>query len=219
MAINYLGKVAESTTTGDPKTVTSLLTMPAGTLIICALTARRSGAPPGVTSVTDTKGHVYTKSTIAGSICLAGLAWTRTTVPMTTSDQITVDWNGTLTVSWVSIHAFDNAAGVATDTDANASFDATPTSLLTVPGSDWLTFGTFYFPNGAPTVTPVDSSVSRDTGSNSECFSRNGLVALGTHLIGGTTASSHTHYYSAASFAFQSSGSGNPRGQKTVIGV
>jgi hypothetical protein len=218
MAINYLGKVAESTTTGDPKTVTSLLAMPAGTLIILALTARRSGSPPGVTSVTDTKGHVYTKSTIAGSIALAGLAWTRTTVPMTTSDQITVDWNGTLTVSWVSIHAFDNAAGAATDTDANAEFSATPSALLNVSGSDWLTFATFYFPNGAPTVTPINSSVSRDTGSNSECFSRNGTVGT-THDIGGTTASSSSHYWSAASFAFQSSGSGNPRGQKTVIGV
>jgi hypothetical protein len=218
MAINYLGKVAESTTTGDPKTVTSTLAIPSGSLIILALSARRSGAPPGVTSVTDTKGHVYTKSTIAGSTTLAGLAWTRTTVPMTTSDQITVDWNGTLTVSWVSIHAFDNAAGSAHDTYANAHFDATPQATLDVSGSDWLTFATFYFPNGAPTVTPVNSSLSRDTGSNSECFSRNGTAGT-THDIGGTTASSNTHYYSAASFLFESSGSGNPRGQKTVIGV
>lgn len=218
MAINYVGFMAETTVPANPKTFNYQATAPAGSLIVMGLSARRSSGVPGIVSITDEVGNTFDWVAHAASVVLAGVAWCRTPVEVNASHTITVDWNASLTAMWVSVHAFESAGDIETDTNAGSANDTTPQATLTVAGSDWLTFANFYFPNGPAIVTPVNSSVSRDTWNNGEVFSRNGTTGS-THTIGGTIAGPEVHYFAAVSFPFLSAGLGNERGQPTLIGV
>jgi hypothetical protein len=223
VAINYLAKLAESTSHSDPNAVALTAGCPAGSLVLVALAAKRSGAIPGIVSLVDSKGNSYTVVTSASlSLSVASVGYCRTPVAMVAGDTITVDWNGAVTDAWLSAHAFENAAATAYDTSTGTGFTTAAQLTLDVSGSDWLTFACFYFMTDASmTVTPVNSSISRDSTTNqaAECFSRNGSGGT-THVIGGTTAASESVAGAGASFLFESSGDpGNLRGQKTLIGV
>lgn len=224
MAINYLAQLVESTSLTNPGVVALTSGCPAGSLVVVALTCKRSGAVGNVNSVVDSTGNVYTL--VEGGWTSNGrpvIAYVRTSVALTTSHTITVTWNGALTDAWISAHAFDNAAGTAHDTSVNQATSAAFQVVVDVTGSDWLTFGVFYCPtvSSDPVVTPVNSSLSRDETTDyfAECFSRNGTTGT-THTIGGTVSVGRAWTGVAASFLFESSGGqGNARGQKTLIGV
>lgn len=225
MAINYLNKLFESTANSDPNTVTFGAAVPANSLVIVALIGRRTTYTlPALISVTDSQGNTYENHGVRSADKGTFLAYCRTPVSLSTSDTLTVDWNGTLSDSWISGHAFDNAAGDEyhyTGTGGPPASGFAQQVTVNVTGSDWLTFGCFYLPNNSSaTITPVNSSLSRDTTTNAfgECFSRNGTTGT-THTIGGTTTTGVTWLGIAASFLYDPSGSGNKRYQPTVIGV
>lgn len=224
MAIAYLNKLFESTTNSDPTTVVLTNAVPADSLILMAITAKRSGASPSIVSITDSQGNTWDWTRLSTSTSMVAVAWCRTPVAMSTSDTVTVDFNGALTDKWVSGHAFDNASGTPTDEQVDAaSSSLTPQLTLAVTGSDWLTFAAFYLINvsGGYTFTPVNSSLSRDTTTldQAECFSRNGTTGT-THTIGATLAYYATWLGAGVSFPFEgTSTSGNIRGQKTLVGI
>jgi hypothetical protein len=225
MAINYLAKLCESTSLTNPGVVTLTAGCAANSLVLVALAAKRSGATPGVVSVVDSSGNAYTVvngSSLSNSRPF--IAYCRTSNALTTSNTITVTWNGALTDAWISAHAFDNAGGTAHDTSIASATSTAPQVEVDVTGSDWLSFASFHWSSETTslTVTPVNSSLSRDdvTNNKAECFSRNGTTGS-THTIGGTTAISRLWSGVAASFLVDPSGSGtgNKRGQPTLVGV
>jgi hypothetical protein len=224
MAINYLAKLCESTSLTNPGVVTLTAGCAANSLVLVALAAKRSGSTPGVVSVVDSSGNTYTVvngSSLSNSRPF--IAYCRTSNTLTTSHTITVTWNGALTDAWISAHAFDNAGGTVYNTGTAGTTSTTPQVTVDVTGSDWLSFGVFYFSStSSVTITPVNSSLSRDdtTSNKGEAFSRNGTTGT-THTIGGTIASAAFWSGVAASFLVDPSGSGtgNKRGQPTLIGV
>jgi len=228
MAINYLNKLFESTVVADPKTIAFGVAVPANSLVIVGFTARRAAGVPGVTSVSDSKGNTYTTYNInSATTNRIGVTYCRTSVALSTSDTFTLDWSvSSIDSMWISGHAFDNVLLPRHSQAYNGIWDGggdNPQITVAVTGSDWLTFACFK--SDEDTITPVNSSLSRDdndvgTGS-SEVFSRNGTTGT-THTIGGTHAVTGRYWAGVAvSFIVDPSGSsiGNIRGQKTLIGV
>lgn len=198
MAITDAGKLFESESVTDPKAHTLGAACKAGSLIAIALAGTRSGANLDLTGIIDSQGNTWDWRTYPSTNGFCGVAWCRIPVPMTTTDTITINWNGTPVKAWVSAHNFEGAAGVPTH-EATATGDgATWGVTLTVTGSDWLTFASMNLPYEFDVVsTPINSSISQDTrdsggaGGNApwcEAFSRNGTTGT-THTIGSSGAS------------------------------
>lgn len=196
MAITYIGKLFESSSTSDPRTHTVGLACKAGSLVCIAVAGKRSGASLNVAGVpTDSKGNKWHYATSPSSTAFAGVLYCRLTNPLSTSDTITIDWNGTPSMLWASAHNFEGAGGTPTDYDSSSGTSTTWGSTVNVTGSDWLTFGTLILPNEyAVSDTPINSSIERDDNNATTvapwcaCFSRNGTTGS-THTIGSSGAS------------------------------
>lgn len=222
MAINYLAKLCESASMTNPCVVPLTAGCAANSMVLVALAKRTSGS--GGVTVVDSSGNTYTVVVgLSNNLGRAFVAYCRTPVALTTSHTLTVTWGSAGTDAWISAHAYDNVFGTAHYTVSTAGTGASPQAIVEVTGSDWLAFGTLYFPTQTSlTVTPVSSNLSRDdtTSSDAECFSRNGTSGT-THTVGGTIPSATQWSGAAASFLVDpsGSGSGNKRGQPTLIGV
>jgi len=210
MAITDAGKLFESEATSRAISLALGQTVKAGSLLLMALGGQRSGADLDVASITDTKGNAWDWKTLPSSYRMAGVAWCRTPVAMTTSDRVTVTWNGTPSYCWKSCHAFEGAAGTPTDEETRSGYATSASVTLNVTGSDWLTFASLTFPyDYGVSSTPLNSSTSQDDNGNTtaapwcECVSRNGTTGS-THTIGlGSLATSLTYAMVGVSFPYE----------------
>ena len=219
MAITDAGKLFESTVTTDPKTHTLGAACKAGSLICIALGGSRSGSNLDISSITDSKGNTWSWKPYPSTNGFCGVAWCRIAVPMTTSDTITVNWNGTPTKAWVSAHNFENASGTPTHELSAIGESATCSVTLNVTGSDWLTFAACNLPyEYGVTMTPINSSISQDDNAASsaapwcEAFSRNGTTGS-THQIGATIPVSVPWRIVGVSFPYEAL----PAGRQTQL--
>ena len=190
MAITDAGKLFESENTNIAVSLALGQAVKAGSLIAIYLGGQRSGANLDVSSIADTKGNVWDWKTLASSYRMAGIAWCRTGVAMSTADRITVRWNGTPSYCWKSAHAFEGAAGTPTEEESRSGTATTASVTLNVTGSDWLTLASVIFPYDYGVAgTPLNSSISQDDNANTtaapwcEGLSRNGTSGS-THTIG-----------------------------------
>lgn len=206
MAINYGAKLFESENTNISVSLALDSSVKAGSLICIALAGKRSGSSLNVSTITDTKGNAWDWKFYASTYRGVGVAWCRTPVAMTTSDRITVRWNGTPTYCWKSAHSFEGASGTPDEEATAAGTGSTASVTLDVTGSDWLTFATIMLPNDyGVTATPLNSSTSRDTNGHAgsspwaECFSRNGTTGS-THVAGASFTASLQYAIAGVSF-------------------
>lgn len=209
MAITYGAKLFESESTSRVVAHPLTAAVKAGALICIALAGKRSGAYLNVSSIKDSKGHVWDWKMFQSEFRACGVAWCRTPVAMTTADTITVSWNGTPTYAWKSAHSFEGAAGSPTDEKSGSGSGSTASVTLDVTGSDWLTFASLILPDEfGVTATPLNSSTSRDTNGHSsstpwcECFSRNGTSGS-THTIGASLPVSTQYGIVGVSFPYE----------------
>lgn len=210
MAITDAGKLFESTNTNIAVSLSLGQAVKAGSLLVMALGGQRSGANLDVSSISDTKGNTWDWKTFASSYRMAGVAWCRTPVAMSTSDKITLRWNGTPSYCWKSCHAFEGAAGTPTEEESRSGQSTTASVTLDVTGSDWLTVASVIFPyDYGVSSTPLNSSTSQDNNGNTtsapwcECVSRNGTSGS-THTIGlGSLASSLVYAIVGVSFPYE----------------
>jgi hypothetical protein len=224
MAITDIGKLFESTSTTDPKTHTLGLTIKAGTLICMALGGTRSGSNLDISSITDSKGNTWDWRSYPSTTAFAAVAWTRVGTAMTTSDTVTVNWNGSPSVAWVSAHGFENASGTPTDEGTGTGFGSTASVTLDVTGSDWLAFGTMSLPSDfGVDVTAINSGTLQDDNARAsaapwcECVSRNGTTGS-TYSVGGSFTASLTWRMAGVTFPYEALPTGG-RGQPFLIGV
>lgn len=207
MAINYGAKLFESTSTQRTVAHTLGSVVKAGSLICIALAGKRSGAYLNVSSIRDSKGNTWEWETAQSEYRACGVAWTRTSVAMTTADTITVTWNGTPSYAWKSAHSFEGASAAETEKDHAFGSSSTASITLDVTGSDWLTFAVVMAPYAdAPSLTPLNSSTSRDTNGASsrpwaECFSRNGTSGS-THTAGASGVTGGSWAITGVSFPY-----------------
>jgi hypothetical protein len=195
MAIPYIGKLFESSSTADPREHTVGIDCKAGSLVCIALGGKRSGTALDLAAnPTDSKGNEWHRVTAPSATQFAGVAYSRLTNPLQTGDTITLDWNGTPSKMWASAHNFEGAADTPTDYGYSAGSSDTWGVTLDVAGSDWLTFGALILPNEYAVVdTPINSSIERDDNAAASvapwcaCFSRNGTTGS-THTIGSSGA-------------------------------
>ena len=190
MAIDYINKSFESTSTAATKTTAMGISAKAGSLIVLFVGGQASGTL-SLSSVSDTKGGSWQIVNNSGSTMTA-IAWKRTSVAMTTSDTITRVLNKSGGSIWMSCHVFEKAGSTAIDTQVQSGTSAAAYLTPNVSGSDWLALSMAYWTSSTQmTTTEVDSSVNRDdsgsTGSPyAECWSKNGTGS--SVQIGATTA-------------------------------
>lgn len=208
MAINYGAALFESEVTTKSTTHTLGAAVKAGALICIALAGKRSGAYLGVSSITDSKGNVWQWEMGRSQFRACGVAWTRTSSAMSTSDTITVNWDGTPYYAWKSAHSFEGASASYIDKDHDFQTSSSASVSLTVSGSDWLTFSCVILPSATSGgLTGLSSSISRDDNGHSgttpwaECFSRNGTTGSSSSA-GATLPSSQQWAVAAVSFPF-----------------
>jgi hypothetical protein len=206
MAITYGAKLFESESTNVA--VSHLLgsSVAAGSLICIALAGKRSSSLLNVASAFDTKGNTWDWKFYGSTYRAVGVAWCRTSVAMTTSDRITIQWNGTPTYAWKSAHSFIGASGTPDEETFASGTGSTASVTLDVTGSDWLTFAAIMLPDDfGVTATPLNSALSRDDNGHAssspwaECFSRNGTVGS-THTIGASFVASLQYAIAGVSF-------------------
>jgi hypothetical protein len=208
MAITYGAKLFESEVITRSTQHFLGSAVPAGSLICIALAGKRSGGALDISTIVDGKGNTWDWKTFPSTYRMAGVAWTRTGVAMTTSDSPTIIWNGTPTYAWKSAHYFTSASGTPTEEATSSGTGSTASVTLDVTGSDWLTFSVIMLPdNSDPSATPLNSSLSRDDNGNTssspwaECFSRNGTTGT-THTTGASFVSSVSYAVAGVSFPF-----------------
>lgn len=208
MAILYGAKLFESTSLTRGISHTVLSTVKEGALICIALAGKRSGAYLNVASIIDSKGNVYEWEVAASEYRMTGVAWTQTKAAMTVGDTIKITWNGTPSYAWKSAHTFEGADASESEKDHAYGASSTAAITLDVDGSDWLTFASVMAPYAdGPTLTPLNSSTSRDSNGASsrpytECFSRNGTTGT-THTIGASGIPGGSWSITGVSFPFQ----------------
>lgn len=218
MAIDYINKSFESTSTAATKTTAMGISAKAGSLIVLFVGGQASGTL-SLSSVSDTKGGSWQIVNNSGSTLVA-IAWKRTSVAMTTSDTITRVLSKTASASWMSCHVFEKAGSTLIDTQSS---NATTTGVYLTPnvtGSDWLALSMAYWPSSAQmTTTEVDSSLSRDDSGAanpySECWSKNGTT--GSVQIGATIASSKYRRMIGITLPFQAMPGSGGRGTQSFF--
>jgi hypothetical protein len=206
MAISYGGQLFESTSTVQMNAKALGSTIPAGALIAVIVGGKRSGTALNVNAVTDSHGHTWSKVIYPSTYRCIGIAYTRVTSTMDTSDWVRVWWNGTPSTCWITGHYFTNASGTATDsaTAASSGPSATASATVDVPGTEYLvlTAVNLAYDFGV-TTTPLNSMTERDTYTTSpqqrEFLSRN---TSGGSTFQGGTALSPSVYWSAVSVSF-----------------
>lgn len=219
MAIDYINKSFESTSTAATKTTAMGISAKAGSLIVLFVGGQASGTL-SLSSVSDTKGGAWNIVNNSGSTMVA-IAWKRTSVAMTPSDTITRVLNKSGGSIWMSCHVFEKAGSTLID---YVSSNATSTQAYvtpTVTGSDWLALSIAYFPSSASmTTTDVDSSVSRDDSGAanpySEVWSCNGTSGTSTR-IGATIASSKYRRMIGITLPFQAMPGSGGRGTQSFF--
>jgi hypothetical protein len=185
MAITYGAKLFESYSLVRSVSSTIGSTVKAGSLICIALAGKRTGAYLDVASITDSAGNTWQWDMAQSEYRACGVAWTRTKSVMPIGAQILVTWNGTPSYAWKSAHTFEGASGDATEQKHGFGTSSTASIGLNVAGSDWLAFGVIMAPYAdAPTLTPLNSGVSRDDNATTsrpwaECLSYNGTTGVG----------------------------------------
>lgn len=225
MAITDAGKLFESEVKTKSTNHTLGLAIKEGTLICIALAGKRSGAYLNVSSITDSAGNVWDWRMFQSQYRAAGVAWCRVASAMSTSDFVTVNWNGTPTYAWKSAHAFLNASGTPTDEDTNNGNSSTASVALSVTGSDWLAFGVVILPDATSGgLTILNSGISQDDNAHSgttpwaECFSRNGTTGS-TYTAGATLPSSQQWGAVAVSFPYLAMPASPVRSVPGVVGI
>lgn len=209
MAITYAAKLGETTSTGTTITLTTSAAAKAGSLVVVAY-GGKAGSSLSASAVSDSVNGSYTRYQRAATLAAVGLAYLRIPKALPSGSTITLTWNTSPSVSWVSAHAYEGAAGTTTDTDSNTGYSPTASVSVSVTGSDWLTV--------AVVGLPYDWSVANEVGANSSTLrddnnrggsgpwlqmaSRNGTSGS-THSPGVTYQVDVDWYAVAASFAYQ----------------
>ena len=205
MAITYGAKLFESVSLVRSVSSTIGTAVKEGALICIALAGKRTGAYLNVASITDSKGNTYEWETAQSEYRACGVAWTRTKADMPIGSQILITWNGTPSYAWKSAHSFEGASGDATEQKHGFGTSSTAGIGLNVAGSDWLAFGVIMAPYAdAPTLTPLNSGVSRDDNATAarpwaECLSYNGTTGVG-YGIGASGVTGGSWAMTAVSF-------------------
>ena len=225
MAISYGAALFESEVTTKTTAHTLGAAVKAGALICIAITGKRSGTNLNVSSISDTKGNTWDWKIFQSQYRAACVAWTRTSTAMSTSDSITVSFNGTPTYAWKSAHSFEGADGTPISEVTGSGSSSTASVALTVSGSDWLSFSVVILPDETSgSLTPLNSGTSRDDNGHSgttpwaECFSRNGTSGT-SYTAGATLPSSQQWACCGVTFPYLAMPSSPARSGFGMVGI
>jgi hypothetical protein len=137
MAVTWLGRVVSATglTSGNTQAKTLTSAVPAGDVIIAY--AGFGESPSEVTTYTmsgisDSKGNTWNFVQLGHTRRGVGIAWTRVTNALTTSDTITWTFTNSPGVCWTVAHRFTGLLTPALASGTNAGFSDTASVNLSV---------------------------------------------------------------------------------------
>lgn len=206
MAIAYANKLAESSSASTTVNVTTGAEVKAGSLIVVAFGAR-SGSALTASSVKigSTSFTLHQRQDAAPNVVspqVIGIAYYRTPTAVAASTTIATVWSQTPTMSWISAHAFEGAAGTHHDTGSAQTSNGNWYAEVDVTGSDWLSVGVIALPfeYGTITRTVSASSVERDHNAASSAAARPWMAMVSRN---GSSGATHTPGFTGASVTCQ----------------
>lgn len=223
MAIPYGGQLFESTSTAGVNKIFLGSSLAAGSLIVIAAGGKRSGSALRLVAVTDSKGQSWGEVAYSSTYRSNAIAHCRVSSEMSTSDWVTIWWNGTPSSAWITGHYFTGASGTAHDSNTGSGGpSATASATVDVPSGEYLVVTAINLAyDFGVTTTPLNSMTERDVYNASpqqrEFLSRN---TSGGSTFQGGTALSPSVYWSAVTVSFAAEAlSAPPAGARVVGGI